>query len=184
MTGSIHIINTCRKMVYWVRQRKFQISLCWPFARCIVVIQSSAVITRSIIRTHYTNVYRNRGRISIRFWIHERHPIHRPNGWAMGCLLLISVRKLIYVRKLNKLLSKQSRHMWFETPSRSLWCHCNHLPSIQATGSSVWLGRGLNSGHVPASWHSATMLQWFSLAAWSTCITSRPRQSIPIWWYR
>ena len=27
----------------------------------------------------------------------------------------------------NKRLSKQSRGWWFETPSRSLWCHCNVL---------------------------------------------------------
>ena len=27
--------------------------------------------------------------------------------------------------RLNKLLSKQSRRQWFETPSRSLWRHCN-----------------------------------------------------------
>ena len=27
--------------------------------------------------------------------------------------------------RLNKRLSKQSRDWWFETPSRSLWCHCN-----------------------------------------------------------
>ena len=26
--------------------------------------------------------------------------------------------------RLNKRLSKQSRGWWFETPSRSLWCHC------------------------------------------------------------
>ena len=28
--------------------------------------------------------------------------------------------------RLNKRLSKQSRHRWLETPSRSLWRHCNH----------------------------------------------------------
>ena len=28
---------------------------------------------------------------------------------------------------LNKRLSKQSLHRWFETPSRSLWRHCNEL---------------------------------------------------------
>ena len=28
---------------------------------------------------------------------------------------------------LNKRLSKQSGGWWFETPSRSLWCHCNGL---------------------------------------------------------
>ena len=27
--------------------------------------------------------------------------------------------------RLNKRLSKQSKHWWFETPSRSLWRHCN-----------------------------------------------------------
>ena len=27
--------------------------------------------------------------------------------------------------RLNKLLSEQSRHLWFGTPSRSLWRHCN-----------------------------------------------------------
>ena len=27
--------------------------------------------------------------------------------------------------RLNKRLSKQSRHCWLETPSRSLWRHCN-----------------------------------------------------------
>ena len=33
---------------------------------------------------------------------------------------------LIFDLRLNKRLSKQSRRRWwFETPSRSLWCHCN-----------------------------------------------------------
>ena len=27
--------------------------------------------------------------------------------------------------RLNKQLSKQLRHWWFEMPSHSLWCHCN-----------------------------------------------------------
>ena len=31
---------------------------------------------------------------------------------------------------LNKLLSKQSRRWWFETPSRSLWRHCNGLETM------------------------------------------------------
>ena len=30
---------------------------------------------------------------------------------------------------LNKRLSKQSRRRWFETPSRSLWRHCNVVPN-------------------------------------------------------
>ena len=36
---------------------------------------------------YYINNYRTWAKISIRYWIHKRHPIHRPNGWAMGCLL-------------------------------------------------------------------------------------------------
>ena len=57
-------------------------------------IQSSAIIRRSNIVRHYVNDYRNWGRISIRCWIHKRHPIPHPNGWAMGGLLWILVRKL------------------------------------------------------------------------------------------
>ena len=30
-----------------------------------------------------------------------------------------------FALRLNKRLSKQSRHRWFETPSRPLWRHCN-----------------------------------------------------------
>ena len=35
---------------------------------------------------------------------------------------------------LNKRLSKQSRRRWFETPSRSLWRHCN---GVEGTCSSI-----------------------------------------------
>ena len=31
---------------------------------------------------------------------------------------------------LNKQLSKQSRHRWVETPSRSLWRHCNVMTTV------------------------------------------------------
>ena len=31
--------------------------------------------------------------------------------------------------RLNRQLSKQSRRRWFETPSRSLWRHCNVVPN-------------------------------------------------------
>ena len=52
-------------------------------------VQSSAVITRSNIVRYCINNHRNWGRISIRCWIHNRHPIARPGRRAMGCLLLI-----------------------------------------------------------------------------------------------
>ena len=32
---------------------------------------------------------------------------------------------VFFVLRLNKLLRKQSRRRWFETPLRSLWFHCN-----------------------------------------------------------
>ena len=49
---------------------------------------------------------------------------------------------------LNKRLSKQSRRRWFETPSRSLWRHCNGQAVLAMTttrcGRVTWLWR-LNS---------------------------------------
>ena len=50
-------------------------------------MQSSVAITRANIVRYYINNYRNWARISIRCWIHKRHPITRPNGRAMECLL-------------------------------------------------------------------------------------------------
>ena len=48
--------------------------------------------------------------------------------------------------RLDKLLSKQSRRQWFETPSRPLWRHCNvwyiyPYPQgcISGTEASVWV---------------------------------------------
>ena len=34
------------------------------------------------------------GRVLITVWTHKRHPIARPNGWAMGCILWRFGRKL------------------------------------------------------------------------------------------
>ena len=57
-------------------------------------VQSSVFITWSNIVRYCMNNYRNSGRLSIRCWTHKRHPIARPNGRAMGCLLWIFVRKI------------------------------------------------------------------------------------------
>ena len=48
---------------------------------------------RSNIVQYCINNCRNWGRISTRCWIHKSHPIPRPDGQAMGCLLLIFFRK-------------------------------------------------------------------------------------------
>ena len=52
-----------------------------------ILIQSSAVITRFGITRYCIHHYRDRTRISSRGWIYKRHPIPRPNGRAMECLL-------------------------------------------------------------------------------------------------
>ena len=60
--------------------------------RVVLQLQSSADITDitlSIITRYCIDYCRNLGKISIRDWIHNRHPIPRPNGRAMGCLLWI-----------------------------------------------------------------------------------------------
>ena len=38
--------------------------------------------------------------------------------------------------RLNKRLSKQSRRRWFETPSRSMWRHCNEFKWDASSGES------------------------------------------------
>ena len=50
----------------------------------LLVIQSIAVIIQSIIVRYCINNHRNWGRVSIRCWVHKRHPIPRPNSRAMG----------------------------------------------------------------------------------------------------
>ena len=58
------------------------------------LMQSNAFITRCKIVRYYINNCRNCGRISIRCWTHQRHPIPCPRGRAIGCLLWIFVGKL------------------------------------------------------------------------------------------
>ena len=41
--------------------------------------------------------------------------------------------------RLNRQLSKQSRRRWFETPSRSLWRHCNVVPNSDPV---IWAAMG------------------------------------------
>ena len=61
-----------------------------------------------------------------RYWpfargIH-RWPVNSPHkGQSLGALMFCLIRAL------NKRLSKQSWCWWFETPSRSLWRHCNDI---------------------------------------------------------
>ena len=76
--------NTCLQ-----KYRRFKLMCCFD-----TKVQSSAVIKRSNMVRFCINNCRNWDIISIRCWIHKRHPIPRPNGRAMGCLLWIFVIKL------------------------------------------------------------------------------------------
>ena len=49
-------------------------------------------------------------------------PPHPHKGQWCGALIFSSI---CFVLRLNKRLSKQSGRQWFETPSHSLWRHCN-----------------------------------------------------------
>ena len=56
-----------------------------------------------------------------------------------------SVTRSFYIffdTSLNKRLSKQSRRRWFETPSHSLWRHCNGLHNTQISCSNMARVRG------------------------------------------
>ena len=57
------------------------------YTHCI--IQPSSVITRTNIAWYCTQRCRKWGRISIRLSTHKMHPIPRPNGRAMACILWI-----------------------------------------------------------------------------------------------
>ena len=61
-----------------------------------------------------------------RYWSFERgihrSPVNFPHKCQWRVTLVFSL-----ICALNKRLSKQSRGWWFETPSRSLWRHCNEL---------------------------------------------------------
>ena len=55
-------------------------------------------------------------------------PSQRPVTWS--CVVFFDLR----LNKQLSIMSKQSRRRWFETPSRSLWCHYNE---------------GIKSNHIP-----------------------------------
>ena len=75
-------------------------------------------------------------------------------------LVTRSIDIFFYLR-LNKQLSKQSWGWWFETPSRSLWRHCNGTPGWphqQVMAYSIGMQTGCHPGvhlidHTGTLWH-------------------------------
>ena len=71
----------------------FKLSTWWAFH-----LQLSAVITCSNIVRYFMNNYRNWGRISIRCWIHKRHPIpHSPWRASYGVSFVNICEKIDHV---------------------------------------------------------------------------------------
>ena len=73
--------------------------------------------------------------------------------------------------RLNKRLSKQSRRRWFETPSSSLWRHCNVVPGSRgifrrSTRHSCPTGQiGGGGGGVRALWNEWPQI-WHTALSW------------------
>ena len=61
---------------------------------CLDQIQSSAVLTRSNITWHCIHHWSDWAKVWTRVWAHKIHPIPRPNGPAMGCILWEFRRRL------------------------------------------------------------------------------------------
>ena len=61
------------------------------------------------------NIFRVTGLLCGEFTSHRWIPLTKASDAELWCICA-----------LNKRLSKQSWDWWFETPSRSLWRHCNH----------------------------------------------------------
>ena len=65
--------------------------------------------------------------------------------------------------RLNKRLNKQSRHRWFETPSRSLWRRCDEHMHTRQLNSGI-----VTSSPVPHEPRYRSCLYWDSLCGvWS-----------------
>ena len=81
-------------------------------------IQSSAILTQSILSCYYIRRCDNSGRKWLRFSNHNRHPISRPHGRAMGCLLLG------FWDKIYRVMMSQHCIMW------PLWCSVISTKSV------------------------------------------------------
>ena len=66
-------------------------------------------------------------------WIHWRLP---------G--VVTRIFDVFFDLRLNKRLSKPSRHLWFETPSHSLWRHCNTIKQSQFASVKYCLAKALH----------------------------------------
>ena len=71
----------------------------------------------------------------LRYWpfvlgIYQWIPLTKDSDAELWCFF--DLRRI-----LNKLFSKQSWGWWFETPSRSLWPHCNERCNLTSIGNTI-----------------------------------------------
>ena len=77
------------------------------------------------------NIFRTTGPLCKEFTGQRWFSLTKASGAELCCFLDLG---------LNKRLSKHSGCRWFETPSRSLWCHCNGAISNGFLGNVlIWL---------------------------------------------
>ena len=87
-------------------------------------------------------------------------PSHRPLARSSGVSVAL---------RLDKRLSKQSRRWWFETPSRSLWRHCNEMIWIMPCEmSSTRLSQSLSVQRLNTLAEIMLLLYWYPYASKST----------------
>ena len=120
--------------------------------------------------------------VSIAWWRHQmetfprywpfvrrihRSPVNSPHKGQWRGTLLFSL-----ICALNKRLSKQSRYLWFGTPSRPLWRHCS--------GFRKWRGAEL----VTEDTYKIPNRPRFYLCACPICVIQWFEFLVPVNWYR
>ena len=90
-----------------------------------------SIYDNSIIASSNGNIFRVTGHLCGEFTGHRWISRTKTSGAKLWCFLWSAP---------NKLLSEQWRAWWFETPSRSLWRHCNAAwyPFFFFFEESVW----------------------------------------------
>ena len=66
---------------------------------------------------------------------------HTGHRWILLTKAITRSFGIFFAMRLNKRVNKQSRRQWFETPSCSLWRHCNNMDTMRGSWDVlyVWL---------------------------------------------
>ena len=92
----------------------------------------SSILYNGMMTSSNGNIFRITGPLCGEFTGHRWIPLTKASDAELWCFLW---------SRLNKRLSKQSWDWWVETPSRSLWRHCNDPLKTYQLG--VWKTYGL-----------------------------------------